>query len=366
MRTEELVKSRHASPELHALESIEDIDRYRVGWERLADASTSPMQHFGWCRAAGRFYGERDLRVLVLGPPDAPEAIAPLARRKVAGVPRFEFLGSDTLGEPMDFIVASPEALRNLIELLPTLGGPFRLTRLARDSEALGYLKSVFGSGGAVVSRPQPGYTYVALDDSWAEPQRKLSSRRRSDLARSRRRAERLGAVECEVLTPEPAELASLLSLAFDVESRSWKAGTSTALKRDESRGAFFRDYCEYANRRGLLRIGILKIGGRPAACQIAVQSGGAFWLLKVGYDAEFSRCSPGNLLVSETLRYAALQGLQTYEFLGTSESWTRVWSKEERAFVSVYVYPKTAAGAAAFGADLAVAARRRLSRKTR
>jgi CelD/BcsL family acetyltransferase involved in cellulose biosynthesis len=173
-----------------------------------------------------------------------------------------------------------------------------------------------------------------------------------------------LGAVDTQVLCPAPRELSTLLSSAFEVESRSWKSTASTALTRDETRGAFFREYCDYASRRGELRLCFLTIGGRPVACQIAVASGGAFWLLKVGYDQEFSRCSPGNLLVSETIRYAADQGLRSYEFLGTAEPWTKVWSSHERDFVSVYAYPRTPTGIAAFGADIAAAARRRLSRQ--
>ena len=43
---------------------------------------------------------------------------------------------------------------------------------------------------------------------------------------------------------------------------------------------------------------------------QVAVETGGRFWLLKVGYDERFARCSPGSLLLLETIRHAATTGV--------------------------------------------------------
>ena len=83
-----------------------------------------------------------------------------------------------------------------------------------------------------------------------------------------------------------------------------------------------------------------------------AVESGGRFWLLKVGYDEAFARCSPGHLLMVETLRYAAQRGLRTFEFLGSAEQWTQVWTDEVRPCVSVWAYPHNCRGVAAFTWD--------------
>ena len=62
---------------------------------------------------------------------------------------------------------------------------------------------------------------------------------------------------------------------------------------------------------------------------QMAVEDGGGLWLLKIGYDRAYGRCSPGMLLMRETIRYAAEAGLGRYEFLGCSATWTRVWTRQ-------------------------------------
>ena len=100
------------------------------------------------------------------------------------------------------------------------------------------------------------------------------------------------------------------------------------------------------------------------AATQIAVVSGGGYWLLKVGYDEAFARCSPGNLLMLETLRYAAGSGLQSYEFLGSAEPWTEMWTDRLRPCVSVWAYPNNFRGAAAIASDAMRFGWQRLSRR--
>jgi CelD/BcsL family acetyltransferase involved in cellulose biosynthesis len=76
--------------------------------------------------------------------------------------------------------------------------------------------------------------------------------------------------------------------------------------------------------------------------------------LHKIGYDEQFERSSPGTLLMLHTVRYAALRGLHSYEFLGSTAPWTQVWTRSERECVAVRAYPITARGIAAFSMDAA------------
>jgi hypothetical protein len=56
--------------------------------------------------------------------------------------------------------------------------------------------------------------------------------------------------------------------------------------------------------------------------------------------------------LLAETIGYAATKGLKSYEFLGTVESWTRVWTTRERRCQSLRAYPVTLRGMAALAED--------------
>ncbi len=196
----------------------------------------------------------------------------------------------------------------------------------------------------------------IRLDASWLEPETHLNSGRRSDLRRAGRKAEQLGKVTTEILAPDTHDVDRLFDEAVAIEERSWKGEAGTALAHDPQRAAFYRQYAHAASRTGVLRICFLRVAERAIAMQIAVEQGGGFWLLKVGYDAEFSACSPGLLLMRETIAHAARAQLASYEFLGRAESWTRVWTAEERQTVSLRIYPYGLRGLAAFTLDAAAA----------
>jgi CelD/BcsL family acetyltransferase involved in cellulose biosynthesis len=208
-----------------------------------------------------------------------------------------------------------------------------------------------------------PGCPWIPLDESWLQPEQHLNAGRRSDLRRACRSAEQFGPITYDILRPTPTELPALLDEAFQVEAAGWKGQSRSALQYDAVRGPFYRRYAETACEQGILRLCFLRLGGQAVAMQLAVEHNKAFWLLKIGYDEAFARCSPGTLLLLETIRYAAAHGLHSYEFLGTPASWTRVWTLLERPCVSLWAYPARMRGVAALAVDATTAVRRKLGR---
>jgi CelD/BcsL family acetyltransferase involved in cellulose biosynthesis len=346
----------------HRIFEREDFDQLAAAWDRLARKSGSPIEQYIWAKACAEALGDRyNPYVLVVGPPDRPVAIAPLARRRRRPLAPLELLGVHELREPMDFLYANASAAVSLVRALAKLRAPLSLKRFPVHSFGLGAVGNAYRKRGLVLSRDAGGCPYIRLDEHHTEPEQGLSARRRSDLRRARRRAEKLGTLSCEVLSPAPTELEPLLDEAFRVEAASWKGRAGTALVHDSTRQTFFRRYAAAASSKGILRLGLLRIGGRPAAMQIAVETGGRFWLLKVGYDEGFARCSPGSLLLLETIRHAAARGLRSYEFLGNAESWTQPWTRDVRRCVHLEAYPFEARGVGGLAAGAAAVGGRRL-----
>lgn len=320
------------------------------------------MQEFAWFRAcAATLAADREFFVVAVGTPSHVSAIAPLARKR-DGAACWELIGDDVY-EPLDFVYEDPAALIPLAQALARAKIPLLLKRVPADSPVVEALQQAFRWKGFVLARPVPGCPWVALDADWLEPESRLSPGRRSDLRRARRIAETMGPVRCEILSPLPAELGPWLDEAFRIEAAGWKGRTGSALACDAERGLFYRGYAAAAARKGILRLCFLRIGGTAAAMQLAVEHGQRFWLFKIGYDEAFARCSPGTLLVAETIRYAAARGLCSYEFLGSVEPWTRMWTCLERPCVSLRAYPAAGKGMAVLAADVAASARRGVSR---
>src|SRR4051794_20944453 len=228
-------------------------------------------------------------------------------------------------------------ALDELVDRVRATGRVLQLGRLPAASPVIDVVRRAYGSR---LVRLAPACATPYLELGAGDPEQALSSRRRSDLRRARRRAEKLGEVGAEVLCPTARSVDVLLAAAAAVEERSWKGREGTALSSDPARYAFFLRYGRAAARRGMLRIAFLTIGHTRVAMQLAVERGGRYWLLKVGFDDAYAAGSPGQLLMLETMRWAAARGLRSYELLGTAEPWTAAWTKETRPHVTLRAYP--------------------------
>ena len=344
---------------------LSDLTELADSWDLVAAGSGSPMQHYAWVSAcAEAFSTGSDLRIFVVGPHERPLAVAPLIRRSGA-LTRLELLGVRELFEPTDLVYQSPAAATTLASVLAHTGLPLFLERVRADSPTVSAMKLAWrwrGSG-VVICRPALGSPWIALDDRWGESEPPLNARRRSDLRRAQRQAEKIGPVSCQIVCPAPEELDPLLDDVVRVEAASWKGQQRTALARDPARHAFYRCYTAAACRAGILRLCVLRVGDRIAATQIAVESEERFWLLKIGYDQALARCSPGMLLLRETVRHAAQRGLRSYEFLGTPEPWIRAWTEQLHPCVSIRAYPARPRGMVTLAADALHAGWRRVGR---
>jgi CelD/BcsL family acetyltransferase involved in cellulose biosynthesis len=189
------------------------------------------------------------------------------------------------------------------------------------------------------------GYPVLELDATWKEPELKLNAGRRSDFRRARRCAERFGSPVFEMRVPTREELPSLLREAWRVEAAGWKGEHGSALLCDRLRGAFFRRFAGAAASKGVLRLAFMRIDGRAVAMQLAVESAGKLWLLKIGHDEHYAACSPGQQLMLYVAGEGARRGLTAIEFLGEEEAWTRRWTGTARGCVALRVYPFTRKG---------------------
>lgn len=323
----------------HLLTRPADVASSAPSWDRLPGGSTG-IGGSAWVRAWLDAYGsDYDLAVAVLGETEAPDAVLPLVRRRRRPW-WLEMLGVDELGEPTDARAVRPADLRPLVEVLAGMRTPMLLRRLPADSRLLPLLGEVYGRRALMVQRPSAGTPTLSLDESWRNPETHFNSRRRADIRSAQRRAAKLGDVQLRVEAPAPEDVDALFDQLVAVEAAGWKTRAGTALVSQPRMQAFFRRFCSLAAEQGTLRLGFLSVDERPVAVQLAVVDAGRYLLFKIGYDEEFARCSPGNLLMLHTVQWAVEQGLSSYEFLGAREPWTDRWTETVRPCVDVAVFP--------------------------
>ncbi|HQU45729.1 MAG TPA: GNAT family N-acetyltransferase, partial [Pirellulales bacterium] len=335
-----------------SVRSASELRHCAERWHELDAHVATPMQTWAWIEAAAAtFQGDGPIEILVGRDGDEVVAGAPLITRSRLS-PRKELLSYHGLYEPADLAFCDAEANAALAEALWRRGRPLFLPRVFAASPTVAAMERAVGRSGKLIVRPQAATPWIALDESWASPEQKLSSRRRSDFRRSRRHAEQAGPVRAELLSPHSDEAEALLDRAFDVERRSWKGTTGTALA-DSRAGEFYRRYAKRTADAGQFRIAFLHVGNQVAATQFGVVHGNRYWVLKVGYDPQIHRSSPGILLMVEAIKQAVAEGLETYELLGTVEPWIQVWTELERPCVSLRWYPASFGGGLALTADM-------------
>ena len=336
------------------------LDDLRTIWGSIHPPWASPMMSPAWLHAWAEVYGtERDLEFWAAGE-GSRLVLAPLVRSRHGGL-RYDLAGPDNLTESMDFLYEDSASISALTAPLVRSRIPLRFWRVPADSPAVPALVDAYRGHGLVRLQPGAGCPSVPLDASWANPEAHLDAKGRQNLRRARRIAEGMGTVATEILAPSPEEVPRLLDEAYAVEAAGWKSREGSPLVRAPLLGDFFRRYAAAAADAGELRVCFLRIGGRAAAMKLAAVTGGRFWLLTMGFAEEFERCSPGTLLLADTLAYAARSGLRSYEFLGAMEPWVRAWGAADRPHVSLRTYPFGLRGFRALGSDAADRARTRL-----
>ncbi len=333
--------------------TLAELDAEADRWRSLDEAAVSPPQRFSWIRACAASFAE-ELGFVVVESDGALAAVAPLVEKD--GV--LELVGAKDLYEPADFAYRDEDALLSLAQELRRRKERFVIPRIAVTSPTVAALKRAFRGRCGLLVLPAGATPVVPLGDG--DPEERFRSRRRSDLRRARRRAEALGSVAAEVALPAAEDVAAVLDEFYEVEAAGWKGEEGTALVNDPDRRRFFDEYARTAAADGSLRVAALRIAGETAAMQLAVEQGRRLWLLKIGYDERFARCSPGTLLLLETLRWAFDAELEAVELLGRRETWTRLFTDEARGCVAMYAYPATLRGVGSLASDAARQSRRR------
>lgn len=324
--------------------SQKNLDARLKEYEFPESGSEAPFAQSDWVLSSIRALDGWKKTKLVLIQDKRPLSLAPLGKRS-GFFNAYEQIGVADLGEPGELLYTH-EHLPRLAEALARNRIPLSLGRVPAESPLIGALKHAYRKRALVVVRSRIGCPFIALDESDGQDVKHIPEGMMRDLRRAKKRADAIGKVTVEVHTPTSAEAFEILwRRSLDIEASGWKGDAGSALKKNERIRKFYETYSSQASKKGELRICFLCIDNQAIAMQIALERNDRFWLLKIGYNEQYAKCSPGMLLMYETIVYAAKRKLKSYEFMGTAGQWTRRWTKTERENVSISTYPFTLSG---------------------
>jgi CelD/BcsL family acetyltransferase involved in cellulose biosynthesis len=332
--------------------------RMRDEWNELATRTQSPLLRHEWFAASAE---HSPLHAIIVRSGGKLRAAAPLMATRQLGVPQLRILGYDQ-GEPGGLLYDSEEALEMLLESILMTRHSFTLTKFNTATQEIGVLEQMLPKFSVRINFNPRTSLWVPLKDRWEDFEATMSAKRRSDLRRYHRRAERHGEVVFEAVSPDVDTLSPHLEELFRLEAAGWKGRSGTAILSSKAKARFYHRYATTAAEAGMLRMFRLKIGGKTAATRMAVVHGGRMWDLRIAYDEALSECAPGILLTHESMRQAVGEGLEAYEFLGKAEDWERLWPCQEHHYRSVKVYPCSVSGGLSVVQDGCRSAAKRMS----
>ena len=152
--------------------------------------------------------------------------------------------------------------------------------------------------------------------------------------------------------------LGSAIAAYEEVYARSWK--------EPEPFPRFGPGLMRAAARAGALRVGVLRVNGRPVAAQYWTVCDGAATVLKLAHDEAFKSLSPGTVLTAHLIRGLLDEGVSGLDFGRGDDGYKRAWAGRRRQRVGVLlINPRRPAGLAALGRLAAGGLRRWIARRT-
>lgn len=334
-------------PQPRILHGLPDAETLAAWGELAARSKAPPFLHPGWLRCWWPAFGSGGLEIKGLWRQGELTAALSLGRRQG------QWESTANFHTPVFGIVAAdPSAAMSMArELFRDAPPRVSLTGLDPDGITFKVCKDAAEEAGfRVLTRPHLLSPYAEMEYGWNEYKRNLHSHLLRNLRRGRKQLEEQGQLVVEIVSGGPM-LDARLDEAIRVEASGWKGKMGTAISSRPHTQEFYRQMAHWAAERGVLRLYLLRHAGRVLTMCLTLQQYGVCYMLKGGYDENFKRYSPGNILTEALLEDCANRGIRRVEIYGEAEAYKMNWATGTTQYLRLEVFAPTAAGHLALAA---------------
>lgn len=206
--------------------------------------------------------------------------------------------------------------------------------------------------GRRAMMRPMGRGAYLPINEDNFEAYRaSLSANFRSNLNKAANKLKKLPNVKERFLSG-PEATVDLLPRFMEVEAKNWKGRRGSAILMSDNLIAFYTTLCRRLSEAGWLEWHLLDTGDRTIAANLAVRMNSAVHVWKLGYDEDYSRCSPGGMLFERLIRRAYESGEISEISLLTDQPWYERWQMQWHAYYGMRFYPRQATAWVAWALD--------------
>jgi CelD/BcsL family acetyltransferase involved in cellulose biosynthesis len=160
----------------------------------------------------------------------------------------------------------------------------------------------------------------------------------RRKLRMNRNRAARRGGWRIETATE--ATLDQFMSALMALHGARWAQDGQAGVLADPAVRGFHEEAAPPLLRSGMLRLCVLWIENRIAACCHALAANRRLFFYLNGFDTEFAHESPGSILIGEMIAEAIVQGCREVHFLRGGEAYKYAWGAVDRPNAACRLVP--------------------------
>lgn len=332
---------------MERMEIIGSADRLAAvesEWTELWQRTDSLVfQSHGWISAWWSTVRDRDQRALRIGlvwNADRLVAVIPLAISRRKGL-RFLEWAANSYTDYGNILVA-PECSQTTLEHLWTLiwsEGGFDIAfinRLLPDAQA----HRIFApgvSGGIKLRRnhrEEVSYRVAGQWDSGAAWLATHPKKTRQNYRRGIKMLEEAGEVKFRLLAPDEP-LQPMLERLSELKRR-WLAQHTRESDLFEEGESVLTALVDMLARAGVLRIFVIECNGEMVAVSINIVQRGVMMAFVTTYDPDFSRASPGVVLMVDYIQWSIDHGLRMVDFLCGGEAFKHRFATEGVTLQSV------------------------------
>ena len=309
---------------LHDVVAAKSIE---AEWDALAERTcSSPFVRPGWIRAWHDAFGRGELRVLTVRRAAAIRGTAARLGRRTAPLPR----------ERAHACVRAPRGRHSGDVSARARALPWRRSYRHAGTLSRGRGGSArVPDGGAEAGYRRLVTPWRVLPTSAAGPRSRSTCARRAATCAT---TSSVGSAASARRAPSAIEIADgherlsdLLEEGFALERLGVEGcgGYGDRVRRADA--AVLRRHGDVGGVARLAAACVPPPRRRAIAFQLDLEAGLHVLLLKIGYDPDYERFSPGKCLAYVMVSRAASTGLETYELLGTEEPWKHRWTDVSR-----------------------------------
>jgi CelD/BcsL family acetyltransferase involved in cellulose biosynthesis len=280
----------------------------------------------------------------------APLCLRPANARGLRPVPLLEFLGSGFVGSDyLDLIVRrgyEAQAHQVLAQHLADSGRMLRCASVVHGPSSVAEVAGRLSEQSWTVREAKTNICpYIPLQGkTWSGYLASLGAEHRYNFHRKWRNLHRDFCVRFDHARTE-AECRESIDLCMEQHKSRWhgRASGSDAFHTEEL-VAFHRAFTQVAFQHGWLRLYVLRLNEKPAACLYGFVYDRKFYFYQSGFDPGFERYSVGTVSMGMAIRMAMEEGVAEYDLLHGAEAYKFHWARDSRDLVRWELYPAGAA----------------------